>query len=316
MGTLQVSHMLILVGLIICVILLWLARSSLPLIRIFMTKHGMLQPNYQGQQIATGCGILIWLLVLVNAIVMNGLAMLFRGYEGLKGFDQLPFVSYVAALCAVAIVGFADDAIGDKAVKGLKGHWLLWKEKQICSTGQVKAVVTGIAALLFVSSITYNSWWHIGADLLLLGLMTNGVNLLDVRPGRALKGFLMITAAGTIVQLVVNAVSGQLHIDELLQMAIKLAPYVMPVYIGACVLLGPDLRAELMIGDTGANMLGFAAGCWVILGLAWQLQAVLIVFMLVLHIMAWRSSVSRWIEANRLLLWFDLLGRNKNKTSS
>lgn len=89
----------------------------------------------------------------------------------------------------------------------------------------------------------------------------------------------------------------------------------MPVYIGAYVLLGPDLRAELMIGDTGANMLGFAIGCWVILGSAWQLQAVLIVFMLVLHIMAWRSSVSQSIEANRLLLWFDLLGRNKNKTS-
>lgn len=307
--------MLIMVGLLLCAWSLWLGRSLLPMIRMFMTNHGMLQPNYKGQQIATGCGILIWLLVIVNAVVMNGLTVLFRGHERLSGFDQVPFLSYVAALSAVALAGFVDDAIGDKAVKGLKGHWRLWKEEQICSTGLMKAIVTGIAALLFVGVIVHDSWWHIGADLLLLGLMTNGVNLLDVRPGRALKGFLMITVAGTIGQLIVNAVSGQFHIDELLQMAIKLAPYVIPVYIGAYVLLGPDLRAELMIGDTGANMLGFAIGCWVILGSAWQLQAVLIVFMLVLHIMAWRSSVSQWIEANRLLLWFDLLGRNKNKTS-
>ncbi|SFK93359.1 hypothetical protein SAMN03159341_102239 [Paenibacillus sp. 1_12] len=278
-------------------------------------NHGMLRPNYKGQIIATGCGLLIWLLVLVNTMMMNGLASFFRGQKELTAFNQVSFLSYTAAMSVVALAGFADDAIGDKMIKGLKGHWLLWKEKQICSTGLLKAILTGIAALLFVSGLSSDSWWQLCADLILLGLMTNGINLLDVRPGRALKGFFMITAAGTFVQLSAIAISGQFHIGELLQTAMKLAPYVLPVYIGAGILLGPDLRAELMIGDAGANVLGFALGCWVVLGSAWQLQAILIVLLLVLHIMAWRSSVSQWIEANRLLLWFDLLGRSKEKAS-
>jgi UDP-GlcNAc:undecaprenyl-phosphate GlcNAc-1-phosphate transferase len=314
LGAVPVSDMLSAGFVLQAGLLLWLARAILPLMKSFMRDHGLLEPNYTGAAIPTACGMLLWLLLLVEAAMMNAMVSLFRGQpelSELSAFDPVLFLSYILAMSAVAFAGFMDDAVGFKAVKGLMGHWRLWKEEQICSTGLLKALVTGIAALQFVCIQSHGPLWQKALELLLLGLMTNGVNLLDLRPGRALKGFFTITAAALIWQLVTIAIREQSYANEWVSSIVQQAPYLLPVLIGAFVLFKPDLRGELMLGDTGANLLGFGLGSWVVMGSDWLAEALMTALLVLLHGLAWRSSLTKLIAANRLLQWFDLLGRKE-----
>src|SRR5690606_8286611 len=80
-------------------------------------------------------------------------------------------------------------------------------------------------------------------DGLTVSLAANTANLLDVRPGRALKGVLLLLAAAAVPGW--RAPWADLWL-VLLAGAVAYAPF--------------DLRAAAMLGDSGANAFGFAAG--------------------------------------------------------
>ncbi|SDO08506.1 hypothetical protein SAMN04487897_10827 [Paenibacillus sp. yr247] len=64
-----------------------------------------------------------------------------------------------------------------------------------------------------------------------------------------------------------------------------------------------------MLGDAGANLLGFTLGYGVIMILPWEAQILIVVILSYLHKYAEVSSITQMIERNRFLNWLDRLGR-------
>jgi UDP-N-acetylmuramyl pentapeptide phosphotransferase/UDP-N-acetylglucosamine-1-phosphate transferase len=197
--------------------------------------------------------------------------------------------SQAGELLAAAIVflaGVVDDGYGG-AVRGLRGHLRALLNGQL-TTGGVK-----VAAALLASAITV-AWTpreHLWANLLALVAIagcTNIWNGLDVAPGRAIKGFLIVA----VVLLVVD-----------------LRPFLVVWTGAATAVLWPDLRGRGMLGDSGANLLGFLAGAEIVRRLPeiWLLPAALIV--IGLNVLAETLTFTRTIEAIPPLRWFDRLGR-------
>jgi hypothetical protein len=115
-------------------------------------------------------------------------------------------------------------------------------------------------------------------------------NGLDVRPGRALKAFL-------IVQV------GLWGVD------LASLPTLPGVVAGAVLALGPDLRERAMLGDGGANLLGFTVGLGLFLVLPTSGIVGGAIVAVALNILADTVTFSRVIGATRALAWVDRLGR-------
>ncbi|WIK65264.1 hypothetical protein [Gleimia hominis] len=152
-----------------------------------------------------------------------------------------------AATAAVTAAGVWDDvdqgrADGEKQAKGLRGHLAALKSGHV-SSGAIKAVaITASAAALALERNTRSraaGWWiDAGLDTVIMAGNANLLNLFDLRPTRALK-----VAA--------------------LQTAIVARPAPAVAATTAAVVLATarsDARAHTMMGDTGANALGFYLG--------------------------------------------------------
>jgi UDP-N-acetylmuramyl pentapeptide phosphotransferase/UDP-N-acetylglucosamine-1-phosphate transferase len=145
-------------------------------------------------------------------------------------------------------VGLYDDIVGgrpeQKAYKGFKGHLRGLRDGKI--TGGL-AKIAGVGASALVASYLLGSKRgraRTGAIDVVLGAgviagSANLVNLLDLRPGRALKAGLLV--------------GGPLSLSR------KGTALVGPL-AAAGALLPQDLGEEIMLGDTGANALGAVIG--------------------------------------------------------
>ena len=112
-----------------------------------------------------------------------------------------------------------------------------------------------------------------------------------MRPGRALK-------AG-LPALVVFAIVGDPW----------LAPAVVGLLVAALVALPLDLGERAMLGDGGANLLGFGVGLALYLVLpAWAVAAAAVAATS-LNLLAETLTLSALIERSRPLRWLDGLGR-------
>lgn len=186
----------------------------------------------------------------------------------------------------VFLAGVVDDGYGGE-VRGLRGHLRALLDGQL-TTGGLK-----LAAAVLASAITV-AWTpreHLWANLLALVAIagcTNVWNGLDVAPGRALKGFLVVA----IVLLLVD-----------------LKSFLLVCTGAAAAALVPDLRERGMLGDSGANLLGFLAGAEIVRRLpeVWLIPAFLVV--VGLNVLAETVTFSRTIDAIPPLRWFDRLGR-------
>ncbi|HHY91997.1 MAG TPA: hypothetical protein GX511_01490, partial [Firmicutes bacterium] len=143
-----------------------------------LKDHGAVKPNYSGQTLTFPWGVL---LVLVVSVIYS-LRLLVEGWDLLLGQSLL--VCYGAGF-----LGLVDDLLGDAGCRGLRGHIrAFWAERKLTS-GLIKAAGGLLLALILGSRAAR---LH---GLLLLGLnlalAMNALNLLDVRPGRAGKGFLL-----------------------------------------------------------------------------------------------------------------------------
>ena len=176
------------------------------------------------------------------------------------GAGARPAVAAVAATGAAGAAGLIDDLDagahdGDTPAKGLKGHLSALARGRV-TTGAVKIAVIGSGALVagvllarhraaaplrrpaapaldaVVSAVTIASW----ADV---------HNLLDLRPGRALKAAALLTAPLLADRRRAAAASRALAAGCL---------------GAAAAALPGDLMEETMLGDTGANALGALAG--------------------------------------------------------
>jgi UDP-N-acetylmuramyl pentapeptide phosphotransferase/UDP-N-acetylglucosamine-1-phosphate transferase len=194
----------------------------------------------------------------------------------------------------VAFLGLLDDLVGSTQgqPRGWRGHFRALASGRL-STGVVKAVgALGLALLVAANRALGTGDYVLAAAVLVLA--TNVFNLLDLRPGRAGKAFILLGAGLTIG-------SGQL--DPLWTLGLFIGPIL--------VLLPLDLREVGMLGDTGSNVIGAVAGVWLILTLTTTLGLAIAAGVLALiTVYGEFRSISAFVERTPGLRQLDLLGRS------
>ena len=126
----------------------------------------------------------------------------------------------------------------------------------------------------------------------LLTLTTNLFNLLDLRPGRSFKAFVLLGAGLAL---------GEMDLHPL---------WALGLFAGPLLVLGVyDVREQAMLGDTGANLIGGLAGLWLILALGTTGQLVALVVVATMTIYGEFRSISKWVERTPLVRDLDSLGR-------
>ena len=245
-----------------------------------------LRTNVRGAEVPVAVGVLLPVVLVAAA------ALLVLG-------DRLDWVqtdegalrTAVATATGFGLLGLLDDLGGDASSKGFAGHLRALGRRHL-TTGAVKLFGGGAVAVLVASAGSDERPGRLLADAALIALAANLANLLDRAPGRVAKVALL---AAVPVALVAGA-------DETM---------VGPVVIaGATVaLLWPDLREQLMLGDTGANVLGATLGLAVVLTTAASTRTVVLVVVAALNLLSERVSFSRVIERTAPLRVLDRLGR-------
>lgn len=206
----------------------------------------------------------------------------------------------VLAATAAAGLGALDDHRGDAARKGLYGHLSALARGEV-TTGAVKVI--GLVMGGMASAVTIDRAGP-GRDRTVLDTVVGGaviagsanlLNLLDLRPGRALKA--------TVALGLLGAPSSAGHRAQASRIAAAAA-------VGAALgVLGPDLAGEAMLGDTGANAAGALLGAALVQrsgrGGRWAALAVLASLTLASE----KVSFTRVIESTPVLRELDALGR-------
>jgi hypothetical protein len=186
----------------------------------------------------------------------------------------------------VFLAGVVDDGFGGEA-RGLRGHLRAVASGRV-TTGALKLAAAVLAAAITVAWTPREHLWANLLALIAIAGCTNVWNGLDVAPGRAVKGFLVVA----VVLLLVDV-----------------RAFLLVCAGAALAVLWPDLRERGMLGDSGANLLGFLAGAEIVRRLpeAWLPVAVGVV--VALNLLAETVTFSRTIEWAPPLAWFDRLGR-------
>ena len=253
--------------------------ASVPVMSALARTWRLDRPNFKGTQIPTGFGFLI-----VLAAVPIYAAMLFTGAPAvLAGV-------YLAAVVGFGMLGLLDDIHGTREVGGFRGHLSLLRKGKV-STGLIKAVGGGILGLCLGAAI---AGFDPATGLLngvLISLAANTLNLLDLRPGRAVSCFW----AG-ILAVAVTHFRAQSDWWE-----------VIPVMIPAAWLTVLDRSARIMLGDAGSNVLGAVLGVALACSLESPAKLLIVLFMIGVNVYSEKYSISRLIEGNRLLRSVDRL---------
>ena len=192
--------------------------------------------------------------------------------------------TFLLAVFIFGTAGLVDDLFGSRDVGGFMGHFgLLLRGK--FTTGVLKAFLGGMGALVICFIVGKGSITGSITSSALIALMANALNLLDLRPGRAVSCFwfgVLLLFAGTLGHLSVWR--------EILS--------IMPVVIWLTTL---DRSGKVMLGDAGSNTLGAILG----LAIAWEVsllwQLLIVLCLLILHVYAEKYSITRLIERNRIL---------------
>jgi UDP-N-acetylmuramyl pentapeptide phosphotransferase/UDP-N-acetylglucosamine-1-phosphate transferase len=201
----------------------------------------------------------------------------------------------LAGLGAAAL-GALDDLAGDSSTKGLRGHLRAACRGEV-TTGAIKVLGLGATGLLSARMIdrsrgSSNVMATLAGGAVIAG-SANLANLLDLRPGRALKVVLLLAAP---------TVAG----GRGTHLATATAAAAAGAAIGA---LPDDLAGRSMLGDTGANSAGALMGTAVVArtGPRGRLLALAVVSALTLA--SEKVSFTKVIESTPGLRELDALGR-------
>lgn len=268
-----------------------LAAPCTAAVVILMRRWRHQRLNFEGRDVANsgGLALIVPLLVAVGCAPVTG---------------RLALMVCAAAL-AFAALGWLDDRFGNRAVGGFKGHFGSLLRGKL-TTGAVKAL-GGAAVALVVAAELHSGWgpvtrspaamagWagRIMLSAALIALAANGVNLLDLRPLRGLKGYSLAAAPLWIWGL---GAPGYLPVEAALG-SLLAAGAVYGLF---------EARRKVMLGDAGANLLGATAGFAAAARLDWPGQAVCVALLLALHLYSEKHSISTWIQAHP---WVDRVDR-------
>lgn len=239
----------------------------------------------------------------------------------------------VAALGG-AVAGYIDDVDqgahdGGKVAKGLKGHLGALAHGQV-TTGVIKIAGIGASALA-ASALVGSKATSVGGKVADLALNTvliagtaNLANLLDLRPGRALKATVLVAtplsyfscaAAKTPASTasVASGASGAASATPAAPASASPASAQRLLASGlnaaAITALVEDLQETTMLGDTGANAAGALLGTSLAANDSWKLRLGTTLGVVGLILASEKVSFSKVIAANPALNWLDQLWR-------
>lgn len=268
----------------------WLAGRLLwGVLRPAFDQPVLRRRNWRDHEVATAAGVV---LPLVVAVVEAG-----RSLAGAAGIGPPGIGGHRAGVVTVALgmglLGLLDDLAGGDDARGFRGH-LRELARGRLTTGAVKLFGGLAVATLAVATATGGDLGlgRLAADAALVALAANLGNLLDRRPGRATKAGL---GAFSVLALATAA-------DPSLAAVAVVAG-------AAAALLLDDLRERLMLGDTGANVLGGALGLGVVLAAGPAVRNGVLAAVVVLNAASEVVSFGRVIDALPPLRALDRWGR-------
>jgi UDP-GlcNAc:undecaprenyl-phosphate GlcNAc-1-phosphate transferase len=250
-----------------------------------LTDGGFVRANYRGRDLAFPFGVLAVFAAMVALVPLAALARL-ADADGALPAELALVVPYALG---VAFLGLADDALSG-AERGWRGHGAQILRGGF-STGALKAVGSlGLALYVLAGQAGSDGKYLLAAAVLVLA--TNLFNLLDLRPGRAVKAFVVLGAALTL---------GAWDARPLAAIGLFAAPVLVA---GAY-----DVRERAMLGDTGSNLVGALAGLWLVLTLSTLGLAIATGVLLIVTAYGEIRSLSALIERTPLLRHLDSIGR-------
>lgn len=209
------------------------------------------------------------------------------------------------------LAGYIDDVDqgahdGGKVAKGLKGHLGALAHGQV-TTGVIKIAGIGASALAASALVGSKATSVSGkaADLALNTVLIAGAanlaNLLDLRPGRALKATVLVAAPLSYFSCAdAKTPASPASAQRLLASGLNAA---------AITALVEDLQETTMLGDTGANAAGALLGTSLAANDSWKLRLGTTLGVVGLILASEKVSFSKVIAANPALNWLDQLWR-------
>lgn len=270
---------MIFVNVFALIIALVLSYAGSPVVLKVLIKGNALSPNYKGEKIPVCMGLMFIIVQVITSLV---LIISFK--------DDIEILYYLIAVLFIGLIGLLDDLIGEKNIKGLKGHIVSFVKGDF-TTGGIKAGI-GFLISLFVSILISDGILDTAVNTFVIALFTNYSNIFDLRPGRSIKAFIFASIALLITSNTNNY------------------EYIIYSFYGILLVYFPlDLKAKAMMGDVGSNVLGVTLGIYCALSESLTVKAIYLIILLIIHIIAERYSFSKIIDNNRILKFIDNLGR-------
>lgn len=255
--------------------------TAIPLFRNLLIEGNVLRPNYKKDMIPVSMGIVFLPMLIINSIILAYFTTNFK--------DMMYIFIFLFGLVSMFFAGILDDIIGNRDVSGLKGHFKSLLNGKL-TTGGFKALFGGFIGVVISIAISKNIY-DIVINTLIIALSTNLMNLLDLRPGRAIKGYLVISI------VLLFTLSGYTR-----NLLLLILPNVVAYF-------NQDLKAKAMMGDTGSNVLGISIGILFVIGYSLKVRLIWLAFLIFIHILTEKYSLTKIIENNKFLNFIDKLGR-------
>jgi UDP-GlcNAc:undecaprenyl-phosphate/decaprenyl-phosphate GlcNAc-1-phosphate transferase len=264
-----------------------------PLVRT-LRDGGHTRSNFRDRLLPFPFGVLVLAaaaLALVPLMLLERLASAHLFYP-----QALPVAAYALGVLAL---GLLDDLLTPAATpaggvltaaRGLRGHGAAALRGEL-TPGSLKAAGSLGIALLSMSYLGLSDGrWLLAAAVLVMA--THVFNLLDLRPGRTLKAFALLGAGLAI---------GSAELRPLWAIGLFAAPaLVAGVY---------DLRERVLLGDTGAGLMGALAGLWLVLTLSQTGQLIALAVLAGIALYGELRSISALVDRTPGLRELDSWGR-------
>jgi UDP-GlcNAc:undecaprenyl-phosphate/decaprenyl-phosphate GlcNAc-1-phosphate transferase len=249
-----------------------------------LVAEGHVRENFRGRSLPFPAG---FVAVAAAVLALAPLAAL----DQLAGVDVWePEIGLVVLYgLGMALLGLVDDALAGPS-RGWRGHGAAVLRGEL-STGALKAAGALGLALFALSGQEGTKGRYLLATAVLV-LATNLWNLLDLRPGRAVKALALVGLGLTL---------GAWDARPAAALGLLLGPVL--------VLGFWDVSERAMLGDTGSNLMGALAGLWIVLALGATGQLVALAIILAVTVYGEFRSISALIERTPVLRTLDSIGR-------
>lgn len=245
----------------------------------FAPRMRLVKPNFAGKPIMASYGIAAFPYAAALTACLYLLGYSHKNEAAL----------YLAIMAPMWILGILDDTLGSRDVGGFKGHFKKLLLERKLTTGAAKALGGGIVGILAGWYLSHGDPIKWLTAAMLIPLAANLLNLLDLRPGRAVAVFFLGIGVICIVKLGVIASPWILGSIALVAFAFGIA----------------DSRGRAMMGDSWSNALGSALGLTIVLNTGLIFQWAAIAGIVAIHLYSEKRSVSALIERNTVLRVID-----------